>query len=198
MEPIDFAREMTHFFTVTLKPNLYELTARQQIKKTFKKLSEVLKPLAMKYLLVAELTKQCNIHYHGIIQWDTTTMDKDTMSMIFLDNLKPLVNYGRSESQLIEDTEHVYKYIVKDIIKTGNVVNPKGKTPFPVYECYKKPLNGLLNNIFKPNKAVSVKSLVSLNKDINFDSEDEIISAGLCPVARVGRSKGTSAGLKAR
>jgi len=53
--------------TFTLKPDLYRYKAITQYKKSHASVIEVLRTLADYYILIPELTKQCNVHYHCIV-----------------------------------------------------------------------------------------------------------------------------------
>lgn len=56
-------------FTITLKPPLYRFNLREQIEKTKDKLLKMTNYVA-KLTLVAEVTKNLNVHYHGIVAFE--------------------------------------------------------------------------------------------------------------------------------
>lgn len=119
----------THFVTLTLKPELYGKTCRQQLRSTFAKANYELQKVAKRYKLVAELTKKCNIHYHALVLFDVTThFDANDLSMILQDNLKSSNVFGRSESENIKDVMNTYNYVIKDLEKTSKIINPRHKS----------------------------------------------------------------------
>lgn len=67
---METAREEKHSadysFTITLKPRIFRLNAEDQYDECYKHVLLRLKQITTKCTLVAELTKNCNIHFHGI------------------------------------------------------------------------------------------------------------------------------------
>lgn len=55
-------------FTITLKPSMYKWSAREQFMRTYKQVKDVVKHLGPA-TIVAELTRNGNIHYHGVLQF---------------------------------------------------------------------------------------------------------------------------------
>lgn len=70
-------------FTITLKPTLYRFEPEEQYDRTISHLIVTLKLLSNNFSLVAELTQNMNIHFHGIIElhhkkkWYTTFRQSD-------------------------------------------------------------------------------------------------------------------------
>lgn len=105
-----------YFFTITLQPNLYKLTADEQYDKTTPELIVMLKLLSEKFTLVTELTKSLNVHWHGIIQLG--------------DKKNPFVNMFRGDKMFgfvnispIRNESQVYEYIRKDLENTAKELN---------------------------------------------------------------------------
>lgn len=60
---------MTNFsFTVTLKPCMYRYEPEEQYDRTYKDLVILCRLMSNNFTIVAEVTKNCNLHYHGIIE----------------------------------------------------------------------------------------------------------------------------------
>lgn len=139
LETIEDYELMTHFVTFTLHPNMYGHIARQQLRKTIQKLEKELRRVCKHYVIVAELTKQCNIHYHGLIQFDINEFfEADDLRLMLLDNLKIVKEFGRCDIDPIKDMTKVFDYCKKDIKKTENILNPRGKTKIDIIKEWNK------------------------------------------------------------
>lgn len=55
-------------FTVTLKPAMYKMDIDAQYDATCNELHLALRQISTKFTMLAELTKNMNIHYHGVIR----------------------------------------------------------------------------------------------------------------------------------
>lgn len=129
----------SHFVTFTLKPELYGKTCRQQLRSTFKKACFELERVCKSYQLVAELTKKCNIHYHALVEFDETEFfTKNDLSLILHDNIKPSNVFGRFDCEPIKNYEATSAYLVKEIVKTGQILNPRGKTQLDYQKEWQK------------------------------------------------------------
>lgn len=135
----DFAFSCTHFLTVTLKPELYSNQIRQQYRKTYNVLTKFLQSHCDKYLLVTELTKECNVHYHIILKLSALVYEgTDLSDMNFLNDFKTLKPFGFKKLEVIQSIDNVYNYLVKDIKKTHGVINPSSKTALDVWYYWVK------------------------------------------------------------
>lgn len=100
-------------FTVTLKPVMYRWSARVQYTKTHRQLMECVKNLGQ-VTLVAELTKNGNIHYHGVIQFNMRTGYKGLITQLFHDRMRTLCNvFGHHNITPITDEEGWISYLKK-------------------------------------------------------------------------------------
>jgi len=151
-----------YFMTVSLKPDLYKWCARKQLKLTFDKLSRYIKIYSNKFLMVAELTKKNNIHYHIIIHFNDI-LYADTLLM---ETLKTSNEFGNTmiNEKVITETQRTFEYCVKDINKTYTIVN-KVK--------YGKPGYTLLYDVYTVHN-VEKKEIIMM--EIDTSSLDEGIS----------------------
>jgi len=129
------------FVTVTLLPYMYGEDARTQLKKTFQPIKDLLQIYSDKYLIIAELTKDGNIHYHASLK---PRLDLDYPDAIILDAIKKHNKrnqklFGRSQV----DTESKYKiqtrfdYLTKDLNKTYKIVNlDHPRNPKDIWDYY--------------------------------------------------------------
>jgi len=108
-----------YFITQTLKPAYYKLCARRQLIETINPMKHILKRYSDNFIIVVELTKACNIHYHG-----TITMRKDDAltNLCIIDDLKII---GNSKIEKIKHPEDIVKYLSKDLQITENLINKK-------------------------------------------------------------------------
>lgn len=108
--PTDSTHTCDYAVTITLHPSMYRLDPETQLRKT----SLVLKRLFYdcKLTLIAELTEQCNIHYHGILSYPIGT----DVNYRFHNQLRKIKDCGRSECKQVMNYDLWVKYLNKDII----------------------------------------------------------------------------------
>lgn len=111
---------MLYEITVTLRPCLYRFTAAEQFDKTEDKLRLIL--CLYKSSCIAELTKEHNIHYHGIIDLKDVS-EKDRLCNRFRKYNK---EFGRKSIDQIRYENSYRKYIVKEFSTTQKII---GKLP---------------------------------------------------------------------
>lgn len=97
-----------YFFTVTLLPIMYKKDIDKQYDDTANELYVSLKILSEKITLVAELSRNFNVHYHGIIRLDGSKRK-------FVNMFRGDKKFGFVNLSLIKSAEKVYAYISKDI-----------------------------------------------------------------------------------
>lgn len=107
-------------FTITLKPTEYRHTYQEQYKGTAHILTSIFDSNGCKYSMVAELTKQYNIHYHGIMKVPLER-GRDSCAWFF-DRLRKLTCFGRSECEQVMNYDKWTKYIAKDIKRDLDIV----------------------------------------------------------------------------
>lgn len=107
---------MKHELTITLKPQLYMKTAREQFKMTKDFVLDILKPY--KHTTVCELTKTNNVHYHSLIDIDGI-IQRD----ILLNRIRPYKYLGKPHLEAVQYEESYERYLVKDIIDTTKILN---------------------------------------------------------------------------
>jgi len=113
--------------TITLKPSVYShasgmgRNAKSQLMMTADKLNDKISGYASDHIMVAEITKSGNIHYHLLLK------PKEDYSIDLLkDDLKPSKLFGfvsivRANNQQHHDT--FKDYILKDYKKTMTIIN---------------------------------------------------------------------------
>lgn len=99
-----------YFFTVTLLPIMYKKDIDKQYDETANELYVSLKLLSEKITLVAELTRQFNVHYHGIIKLEGSKRK-------FVNMFRGDKKFGYVSLAPIKEgtSSKVYAYISKDI-----------------------------------------------------------------------------------
>lgn len=130
---------------VTLHPTLYHLTARGQMKKTYDKICYVLHHEAPTYIIVTELTKVGNVHYHIVV-------NNSVNPVIILDSLKSIRGIGSiylnpKKTQNETDCNRLYEYIFSDIGTTHSIVNKNRYSSFIDFwqECERENTNEIVN-----------------------------------------------------
>lgn len=108
-----------YFVTITLKPYMYSKTAGEQYDQTEGDLRKLCEYYDCGGKVVAELTKGFNIHYHGLIDFNTHLKYPQ---MAFIDNLRRLKWVGRSQIEPALHENDVSKYLSKDLKKTKDMI----------------------------------------------------------------------------
>lgn len=108
-------------FTVTLLPKLYKCDATQQYDNTFVEIFLKIKCMssANQFVIVAELTKAFNIHYHGTIVMKLTKNCRKT----FADSFRGSKLFGFVNIKEITEPEIWHDYIIKDLTTTRESIN---------------------------------------------------------------------------
>lgn len=113
--------EKTHeyAFTITLKPPLYRFNLREQIEKTKDKLLKMCNYVAQ-FTLVAEVTKNFNIHYHGIVNFevDYKFTNNEQYCAEFKDVFRKSKDFGFICIKPIDNFPKWVAYILKDRKRT--------------------------------------------------------------------------------
>lgn len=104
-------------FTVTLKSKFYKLTPAEQYDMSYNRLYHLLQVISMPGCLtmVAELTKSCNIHYHGVI---IMFLHKKSCRIRFHNLFRREEYFGFVNLTQITDEKNWIEYISKDFVKT--------------------------------------------------------------------------------
>jgi len=115
---------LNYSFTVTLLPRLYQSDATKQYDMTYTTVYRMVQSIfayTSKLTIVAELTKQFCIHYHGILSIIT---DKSEVRCrkIFVDSFRNHPLLGFVNIKLMDDEAGWIKYISKDIHQTKDLV----------------------------------------------------------------------------
>lgn len=107
-------------FTLTLKPKIFAQEPEDQYDKTSAHASARLKTLSDQFTLIAELTKNYNIHYHGIIKFPLSKKDlmKEFYKCFRTDLIIGFVNIRQ-----IDDMPKWTEYISKDLDRTCKAIN---------------------------------------------------------------------------
>lgn len=131
------------FGTVTINPSLNGMSIVTQITKTFSVIQNMMDVTELPYHYCYELTKQGNIHYHFLIWCDDSSIEIP----VIIDSYKRFRSkigkkfynlFGFSKIEVCKDTKRVIDYIMKDVIKTEQIIRRTTKkvdflTMYPVY-----------------------------------------------------------------
>lgn len=106
-------------FTLTLKPKIFAQEPEDQYDKSSAHASARLNTLSDQFTLIAELTKNYNIHYHGIIKFPLKKKDlmKEFYKCFRTDLIIGFVNIRQ-----IDDKSKWIDYISKDLCRTKDAI----------------------------------------------------------------------------
>jgi len=104
-------------FTVTLKPQCFKKDARAQFEGTADAIEEILCGLGYNVTCVAELTKNYNIHFHGIITFTKFSFYVNYQKL-FVDKFRNNKVFGFVNIKQMEDESGWIEYISKDFQTT--------------------------------------------------------------------------------
>lgn len=140
----NLGHNMDMFLTITLSADVLLLDARTQHRKTYVVVKNILDRHVKRYLLVTELTKKANIHYHIIYESHNDTIitseqsedcnmtssmvkpSKDPLHEFYIcEEIKKSKVLGFYDIQVIKNCKNTYNYVIKDIVKTHRCLNNK-------------------------------------------------------------------------
>lgn len=107
---------MKYEVTVTLKPLMYQWTAKEQYRMTKEKIYEIFQD-KIPSTVVAELTKDHNIHYHCMVNLDTIE-EKDK----FLNKFRRYKEFGKKSCSQVKFEDSYKEYMKKDIETTKRII----------------------------------------------------------------------------
>lgn len=108
---------MKHEVTVTLRPQMYRHTAKQQFDITSLCMKHILN--GYKATCIAELTQENNVHYHCLVDIEGP-INKNK----FLDKFRQYHKYfGRKSCKMVMFEESYEKYLVKSYQDTTKIIN---------------------------------------------------------------------------
>lgn len=116
MPPANFV-----FITQTLKPSLYKHSMRKQFDMTYMDFVLMVEYVAEEFCIVAELTKDGNIHYHGWLLYKESKVGRKMLNEMIKANDKfgyiyfSKVNFNKTSSEQMKDA---YAYLCKDVEET--------------------------------------------------------------------------------
>lgn len=108
-------------FTVTLLPRLFQHPSEVQFDTTYLKLKDKLIELSDTFTLIAEHTKNMNIHYHGVIKF-LTVRCKNAIKY-FKDHFRRDKLFGFVDIKIMDDEDGWRDYIKKEFKETLDVIN---------------------------------------------------------------------------
>lgn len=109
----------SQFITITLPPSAYKFKAQEQHTKIKDIIFITMNTHCLNFCMVAELTKQANVHYHG---WFTERYANATTFL--LDHLKQrYLGFTQVNKERIHHVDRTGNYMMKDIELTKRLIN---------------------------------------------------------------------------
>lgn len=115
--------EVSYFMTQTLRPTLYKLKVSQQHEKIFKEIKYAVRRYSKYAMVVPELTKKCNMHYHMIVKFED-----DLFKIQFVDHMRKI---GFYDLQILKNEQKCMNYMMKDVHNTREILSSaENEIPF--------------------------------------------------------------------
>lgn len=105
-------------FTVTLHPKTYRFTSVEQYDLTYMRIFTLLRSIGHRVSIIAEHTKNFNIHYHGIITFEIKRGDRQNFLKLFKDKFRAEPMFGFVDIKQIQDSPGWRVYIIKELHQT--------------------------------------------------------------------------------
>lgn len=113
--------------TITLKPKMYKFNSITQFELTRLVIQDILESSCIKYMSIAELTVQGNVHYHVVVK----SQDKMTVCHV-INRLKRERKFGHMHFSQIKckaSHERACNYLLKDLQQTKKVLHTQNFKP---------------------------------------------------------------------
>lgn len=114
------AESVRFAITVTLRPALYRYTSVEQYDMTSDELVKHLLSECIKVSLIAEHTKNFNIHYHGIVTM--RHIINGSCQKRLVDSFRKSKHFGFVCIKQIEDEEGWIDYMSKELLETSSLL----------------------------------------------------------------------------
>lgn len=113
-------QSVKYAFTITLQSKMFKYTPQEQYDHTYLELCKRLKALGTTLTVIAELTLNANIHYHGVIQFHV----KSKSHLVDFKNcFRTSKIFGYSVLKQIEDEAGWSEYVLKNVRETTMTIN---------------------------------------------------------------------------
>lgn len=119
----DKIRTQEYALTMTLKPSLFKLPLQEQIERSMVDIYKFMEYLTAEGLLIAEITKNANIHYHGILTFNVRSKYSTYIEYHIKDLLRTSTKVGFICIKPVTEETKWKQYILKDISATSALIN---------------------------------------------------------------------------
>lgn len=125
---MDLEEDLTIFLTITLRPKLYKFQAITQYEISLHTVIDILDKHMRNYSIVAELTKECNVHYHVI---GHARGISNLMRLLDSSKKNRVIGFIKRSPNIhnIESLDRAIHYILKDIPNTNKIISRPGYYP---------------------------------------------------------------------
>lgn len=106
-------------FTVTVK--LRNKTSSEQYDLTYLRVHEILWSCGIKHTIIAEMTQNCDIHYHGVLEKPGYSLLE--MNYIVKNRFRREKSFGFSCIKVIDDMDGWVDYLSKDLQFTYTMID---------------------------------------------------------------------------
>lgn len=117
------ASSVEYSFTVTLAPKTYRLTSTEQYDLTYMRVFKILRAIGKQVCIIAEQTKNFNIHYHGIINFEIKPGRRINFMKKFKDAFRNEPSFGFVDIKQILDQSGWNRYIVKELLQSRSEID---------------------------------------------------------------------------
>lgn len=111
-----------YFATVTLLPCMYKGNLEAQYEATYKEIFRICKDMSSTCSIIAESTKNYNIHYHLLICFKNYKV-RTNLRKMFIDKFRNNELFGFVNITQVEDLNGVVQYCLKEYKQTTKDLN---------------------------------------------------------------------------
>jgi len=138
---------LEYAITVTLKPVMYRHAAEIQFSQTYEVLLKHLRTFTPRITLLAELTKDFNVHYHGLIQFSKDDVLRyHNLAKRFKDSFRKSKVFGHIVIVMAHDLPGWKEYCTKDLEETYRLLGT-GPVFIDYFNYVENTLNGYIQDV---------------------------------------------------
>lgn len=128
----DYISDDTFFITITLSPKLHSYGTTTQYDLTIHDVKKAL-GTSIKYILVTEVTKTGQVHYHAIVVSHSTVYFVRTINLLKKCRKLGFINVTKNPINTEENFTRAHNYLRKDLKMTEDIIHTSLYKPYLIF-----------------------------------------------------------------